>query len=81
MRRVRIALRTAEALRRAACGGAQSGKTPLHDAAICGYLDIVQLLLERGADKEAKDNVRALLPPAKRETVGCSTHVATGRTW
>ena len=53
-------MRTAKALRRAACGGVQSGQTLLHEAAHCGYLEVVQLLLEFGADKEAKDNVRAL---------------------
>jgi len=32
--------------------------TPLHWAAYYGRLDVVRLLLERGADKEAKNNVR-----------------------
>ena len=41
------------------CGRAQKGWTPLHYAALYGHLVVVRLLLERGADKEAKSNVRA----------------------
>ena len=40
------------------CGRAQNGRTPLYFAAQGGRLECVQLLLERGADKEAKDKVR-----------------------
>jgi hypothetical protein len=32
--------------------------TPLHRAACFGHTECVRLLLEHGADKEAKDNVR-----------------------
>lgn len=32
--------------------------TPLHIAAHCGFLDVVQCLLENGADIDAKDNAR-----------------------
>lgn len=55
------------------CGGAQDGCTPLLRAAQNGQLEVVRLLLERGADKEAKDKVRRqsaaeFLPlPASRE--------------
>ena len=35
----------------------QRGMTPLHHAAQWGHKDVAALLLERGADKEAKDNV------------------------
>jgi hypothetical protein len=37
---------------------AQSGWTPLHFAASRGHASVVTLLCERGADKEANDNVR-----------------------
>ena len=36
----------------------QYGYTPLHKVADSGHLDSVRLLLDRGADKEAKDKVR-----------------------
>jgi hypothetical protein len=39
--------------------GAQYGYTPLHYAASNGQLECARLLLERGADKEAKEDVRA----------------------
>ena len=35
----------------------QDGRTPLLWAARYGHKDVAALLLERGADKEAKDNV------------------------
>jgi ankyrin repeat protein len=41
------------------CGRAQDGFTPLQKAAWHGHLECARLLLERGADKEAKGNVRA----------------------
>jgi ankyrin repeat protein len=37
---------------------AQSGNTPLHNAAQSGHASVVTLLLERRADKDAKDKVR-----------------------
>ena len=43
----------------AICGCAQIGFTPLHEAALNGKPECVRLLVERGADKEAKDDVRA----------------------
>jgi ankyrin repeat protein len=39
-------------------GRAQSGKTPLHNAAQNGHASVITLLLECGADKEAKNDVR-----------------------
>ena len=41
------------------CGPAtsQNGSTALHEAAERGYKDTVELLLDRGADLEAKDEV------------------------
>ena len=41
------------------CGRAQDGSTPLHLAANNGRLECAQLLLDRGGDKDAKNNVRA----------------------
>ena len=34
----------------------QDGATPLHNAAYNGRLEVVQLLLRHGADKELKDS-------------------------
>ncbi len=45
-------------------GRAQYGQTPLYMAAMSGHASVVTLLLERGADKEAKDEVR-LTPRAR----------------
>ncbi len=45
------------------CGAAwvksdsQSGDTALFSAAECGHADCVRLLIDAGADKEAKDKV------------------------
>ena len=36
----------------------KDGYTPLHLAAMEGHLESVRLLLDRGADKEAKTKVR-----------------------
>jgi hypothetical protein len=41
------------------CVRAQWGNTPLHKAVFNGNLERVRLLLERGADKEARNGVRA----------------------
>ena len=35
----------------------QNGKTPLMEAAKNGHLPVLEYLMERGADMEAKDNV------------------------
>jgi hypothetical protein len=40
------------------CVRAQGGNTPLHYAAAFGHASVVTLLCERGADVEAKDEVR-----------------------
>ena len=44
-------------------GGAQTGETALHSAAAGGHALVVQLLLERGANKDIKHNVRATPGP------------------
>jgi ankyrin repeat protein len=44
----------------------QDGHTPLHAAALQAQLACVQLLLERGADKDAKNIVRAHAPTPRR---------------
>ena len=41
--------------------GAQKGSTPLIDAAASGHADCVRLLLEAGAQKDAKDSVCIML--------------------
>jgi hypothetical protein len=51
---------SAAALRR--CGCAQDGYTPLHWAADNGHVACVALLVERGANKDAKTNVRCAAP-------------------
>jgi hypothetical protein len=51
---------SAAALRR--CGCAQCGSTPLHDAAHNGQVACVALLVERGANNKAKDEVRCAAP-------------------
>ena len=38
----------------------QEGMTPLHLACIGGYLEVAQLLLERGASVTDKDEVRVM---------------------
>ena len=37
----------------------QDGRTPLHHAAMKGHAEVVSLLLEKGADIQARDEVRA----------------------
>ena len=39
----------------------QDGKTPLHCAASNGQKEVLQLLIERGADIEAKASVSAMI--------------------
>jgi hypothetical protein len=53
---------------------AQDGYTPLHCAAAWGHASVVTLLCERGANKEAKDNVRTRIsrPATQRMVVACS---------
>ena len=38
----------------------QDDQTPLHLSASAGHLEVVKLLLEEGADKEARDEVGVL---------------------
>ena len=45
-------------MRSCALSRAQEGQTPLHIAASWEKFELVSLLVEEGADKEAKDNVR-----------------------
>ncbi len=45
----------------------QGGGTALKTAAIYGHADCVRLLLDAGADKNAKDNVRVCPPRLLRE--------------
>jgi ankyrin repeat protein len=35
----------------------QNGRTPLHHASYIGHLEVVEALLAKSADVEAKDNV------------------------
>ena len=51
----------------------QDGNTPLHNAAAMGHLEVVQLLLQHGADKELKDN-----PGNKPVDVVCGGPFADG---
>ena len=45
-------------LQHALCPAAQKGTTALIWASICGHESVVKVLLEAGADKEAKNEVR-----------------------
>jgi ankyrin repeat protein len=47
------------ALQCALCGRAQEGWTPLHRAVEYNQLECARMLLDRGADANAKNNVRA----------------------
>ena len=49
----------------------QDGYTPLHGATINGHFAVVQLLVAKGADKDAPDKVRDV----REGDVGCSTGV------
>jgi hypothetical protein len=60
---------SAAALRR--CGCAQNGNTPLHQAAVNGHVECVALLVERGANKEAKNNVRCAAPSPAAVAAAC----------
>ena len=42
---------------------AQFGNVPLHSACYNSHKEIVQLLLDKGADKDALDNVSMTRPP------------------
>ena len=52
------------------CGPAQYGMTPLHWAAFNGRLEVVRLLLDSGADKEATNQVRTPCATAAARCVG-----------
>jgi hypothetical protein len=56
---------------------AQNGYTPLHLAALCGHASVVTLLCERGANKEAKNNVRPRHTHTSK-TKGCITQHERG---
>jgi ankyrin repeat protein len=43
------------------------GETPLHYAVVCRYYDIAQMLLDHGADSEAKTNKGLTLTEIARE--------------
>jgi hypothetical protein len=64
--------------------GAQNDNTPLHMAAHNDHASVVTLLLERGADKEAKNKVRRTARPRPhRSTCHCASfcpqlHAARG---
>jgi hypothetical protein len=61
--------RCAHALRSAA---SQGGNTPLLLAAHKGHLEVARLLLEHGAEKEAKDEVRRSLTPSVAALTPCA---------
>ena len=61
-------------------GGVQDDWTPLHCAAVWGHASVVTLLLERGADIKAKDNVRrthAAIAATACGTVMCARLLAS----
>ena len=41
----------------------QDQQTPLHYASYCGYMAVAELLVEKGAEVDARTNVRPTLPP------------------
>ncbi len=49
----------------------QNGVTPLFVVALFGHLECMRLLLDRGADKDAKTTARALIPPLQRIALSC----------
>ena len=50
----------------------QVNRTPLHRVADTGRVDEIRVLLEYGADKDAKDNVLPLPPPRQSHAFACS---------
>jgi ankyrin repeat protein len=68
---------SAAALRR--CGCAQNGMTPLHWAAFKGKVACVALLVERGANKDAKNDVRCAAPSPAAAAVRCTGTAASAQ--
>ena len=55
-------------------GATQDGRTPLFIAAKQGSLELVQLLLDAGANTEAKDTVRGVAGVRRFGCWWCSVH-------
>lgn len=54
---------------RGGCGNLQYGETPLHEAAKSGHVDVVRMLVDRDAFKEASTNVRAPQQRPRRDVL------------